>query len=425
MRVCMVAYSFYESDNRVMRYAEALAARGDEVDVICLGTKEQPSTGVLHGVRVFRIQSRSRNEKSKFSYLGRILRFFAKSVATVTAKSLRKPYRVVHVHSVPDFLVFAALGARICGAKIILDVHDLLPEFYGAKFRVGSAALVSRLLRLEERASAAYADHVIAPNHLWREKLISRSVPASKCCVIMNYPDPAVFYRRGRTRECQKFVMIYPGSLNWHQGVDIAVRAFAKISRKFPAAEFRIFGEGPTEDDLRRLVSELELEDRVVFRRPLPLWEIAAEIANSDLVVVPKRKDLFGDEAFSTKVFECMTMGVPVIVADTKVDRFYFNDQVVTFFEGGNVEDLAGCMARLIQDPEARLRQAERAKEFMRNFDWGTKQKDYLSLVDGLVGKKDIVGSGDPYHGQVFVTPEGSLIAETRTTPSRDVNKCE
>jgi glycosyltransferase involved in cell wall biosynthesis len=420
MRVCMVAYSFYECDNRVMRYAEALAARGDEVDVMCLGTKEQPRTGVLNGVRVFRIQCRSRDEKTKFSYLRRILWFFAKSVVIVTAKSLPNPYRVVHVHSVPDFLAFAGLGARMSGAKIILDIHDLLPEFYGAKFQVSSAAVISRLLRLEEKASAAYADHVIAPNHLWREKLISRSVSASKCSVIMNYPDPAVFYRRGQTRECQKFVMIYPGSLNWHQGVDIAIRAFAKISSKLPAAEFRIFGEGPTEDDLKRLVSELEMEGRVVFRRPLPLREIAAEIENSDLVVVPKRKDLFGDEAFSTKVFECMAMGVPVIVSDTKVDRFYFNDQVVTFFKGGNVEHLAACMVRLIQDPEARLRQAERAKEFMRNFDWGTKQKEYLSLVDGLVGKKDTIGSSDPYHSQVFVAAAGSLIPETRTIPSRD-----
>jgi glycosyltransferase involved in cell wall biosynthesis len=403
-----------------MRYAEALAARGDEVDVICLGTNEQPRTGVLNGVRVFRIQCRSRDEKTKFSYLRRILRFFAKSVAVVTAKHLRKPYRVVHVHSMPDFLVFVGLGARIFGAKLILDIHDLLPEFYGAKFRVSSAAVISRLLRLEERASAAFADHVIAPNHLWREKLISRSVPASKCSIIMNYPDPAVFYRRGQTRECQKFVMIYPGSLNWHQGVDIAIRAFAKISCQFPAAEFRIFGEGPTEDDLKRLVSELEMEGRVVFRRPLPLWEIVAEIENSDLVVVPKRKDSFGDEAFSTKVFECMAMGVPVIVSDTKVDRFYFNDQVVTFFKGGNVEHLATCMIRLIQDREARLRQAKRAKEFMRNFDWGTKQKEYLSLVDGLVGKKDIIGPGDPYHSQVFVTAAGSLIPDARTTPSRD-----
>lgn len=40
MKVCMVAYSFYENDNRVMRYAEALAARGDEVEVLALMSKE-------------------------------------------------------------------------------------------------------------------------------------------------------------------------------------------------------------------------------------------------------------------------------------------------------------------------------------------------------------------------------------------------
>ena len=37
MRICMVAYSFYETDNRVRRYAEALARRGDKVDALSIG----------------------------------------------------------------------------------------------------------------------------------------------------------------------------------------------------------------------------------------------------------------------------------------------------------------------------------------------------------------------------------------------------
>ena len=40
-RVCMLAYSFYESDNRIMRYARALVERGDEVDVIALASDEK------------------------------------------------------------------------------------------------------------------------------------------------------------------------------------------------------------------------------------------------------------------------------------------------------------------------------------------------------------------------------------------------
>src|ERR1700720_1544176 len=81
MKVCMVAYSFYEGDNRVRRYAETLARRGDRVDVVSLRQKGQPPRGIINGVHVFRIQRRVVNEKSKFSYLGRLLLFFMRSMA--------------------------------------------------------------------------------------------------------------------------------------------------------------------------------------------------------------------------------------------------------------------------------------------------------------------------------------------------------
>ncbi len=60
----MVAYSFYENDNRVMRYAEALAARGDHVDVLALRRNhDAPLVTTISGVRVHHIQVREHNEQ--------------------------------------------------------------------------------------------------------------------------------------------------------------------------------------------------------------------------------------------------------------------------------------------------------------------------------------------------------------------------
>lgn len=63
MKACMVAYTFYEVDNRVRRYAEALARRGDRVDVIALRQEGQLEREVIDGVRIFRIQRRVLDEK--------------------------------------------------------------------------------------------------------------------------------------------------------------------------------------------------------------------------------------------------------------------------------------------------------------------------------------------------------------------------
>ena len=67
----MVVYSFYESDNRLMRYAEALTKRGDQVDVIALRKDAQPYNEILGGFTVYRLQKRQKNERNKLTYLVR------------------------------------------------------------------------------------------------------------------------------------------------------------------------------------------------------------------------------------------------------------------------------------------------------------------------------------------------------------------
>lgn len=388
MKVCMLAYTFYEGDNRVMRYAEALTKRGDQVDVIALRRKGQPHEELVNGVRIFRIQERAKDEKGKLSYLVRVFTFFIHSCVALTARHIRQRYRLIHVHSVPDFLVFTAWIPRLMGARVILDIHDLLPELYGSKFGQNQRSLSFRLLVAIERFSCSFADHVIIANHLWRDRIASRSVMPDKCSVFMNSPDRSIFQMTGNKHTNGKFVMLYPGSLSWHQGLDIAIRAFAKIEDQCPHVEFHIYGEGATKPELIRLTHQLGLERRVLFLEPVPLREISRVIENADLGVVPKRKDSFGDEAFSTKTLEFMSLGVPIIVADTKIDRYYFDDRIVTFFTAGNDEDLARCMVRLIRDPEARRTQAQNAMEFVVRNDWESKKEEYFQLVNTLTKGK-------------------------------------
>jgi glycosyltransferase involved in cell wall biosynthesis len=385
VRVCMVAYTFYETDNRVMRYAETLAKRGDDVDVIAHYGSEK-GTLVRNGVRVLRVQQRIPNEKSKFTYLYRISMFFIRAMVILSINHIRKPYRLIHVHSVPDFLVFTAWFPRLMGAKVILDIHDLLPEFYASKFLGNKKSRMFRCLVWVERISCVFAHHVIVPNHLWQNRLQSRSVPASKCTVILNYPDPSMFYRRGRTRNDGRFVILYPGTLAAHQGIDVAIRAFVKIKTVVPEADFHIRGMGPAKEGLQKLVKECQVEDRVLFLESKPMWEIGRVMENADLAVVPKRKDSFGNEAFSTKILEFMAVGVPLLISDTAVDLYYFNNDIVTFAHSGDEDDLASKMVSLIRNPAARHRLVQNAEEFIRLNNWDVKKIEYLNLVDSLTG---------------------------------------
>jgi len=389
-RICMITHSFYESDNRVIRYAETLAQRGDSVEVFALRrSPETPKEEIIAGVKVFRIQDRfSKDRQSKSAdFLWPLLRFLAVSSWWLTRRHLRRRYQLVHVHNIPDFLVFAAWYPKLTGTKVILDIHDIVPEFFGSKFKVSDRSVLVWALKLVEKLSAAFASRVILSNHLWLEKYTARSARKEKCSVFINHVDERIFHPRQHSRTDAKPVIMFPGGLQWHQGVDIAVQAFAKLRRRLPDAEFHIYGDGNMKPELVSLAQELGLNGSVRFFSPVRIGQIADVMAGADLGVVPKRADSFGNEAYSTKIMEFMSLGVPTVVSSTKIDRYYFNDSVVRFFESGNPDALAGAMFDVLNNGELRRGMVARASEYVSRNSWDNRKADYLRLVDSLCGK--------------------------------------
>lgn len=393
-RVCMVTHSYYLSDNRVTRYAEALAARGDHVDVFALRrSPELPKEEIIQGVHLFRIQDRvGKTERSKLAYLWPLLRFLRASSAWIARRHALQPYDLLHIHNVPDFMVFSAWYPKLKGARVILDIHDIVPEFFASKFGMPAKGLIFSLLVWMERISAAFADYVIIANHLWRDKYAARTNTHQRCTTFINNVDTTVFTPSLRRRQDGKQIILFPGGLQWHQGVDIAIRAFKQVSSEMPNAEFHIYGEGSAKQSLVALAVELGLNGKVRFFKPISVRAIAAIMAEADLGVVPKRADSFGNEAYSTKIMEFMSVGVPVVVASTKVDRYYFDDSVVRFFEPGDPISLAREMIELLRKPELRGEMTARAAEYAARNSWENRKADYLNLVDSLCasnGKKN------------------------------------
>ena len=140
--------------------------------------------------------------------------------------------------------------------------------------------------------------------------------------------------------------------------------------------------------ELVALAAKLGISEQVRFFDPLGLQEIAEVMAQADLGVVPKRADSFGNEAYSTKIMEFMAAGVPVIAANTKVDRFYFDDSVVRFFASGDVESLAAAMHEVLVDKNLRRRLVSNATAYVARNSWKSSQKAYLELVDALVRRQ-------------------------------------
>jgi glycosyltransferase involved in cell wall biosynthesis len=113
-------------------------------------------------------------------------------------------------------------------------------------------------------------------------------------------------------------------------------------------------------------------------------------MANADIGVVPKRADSFGNEAYSTKIMEFMSIGVPVVVSGTAVDRFYFDDSLVRFFESGNDTDLADALREVLTNQPLREAMVKNASRYVNENCWSRHRSAYLQLVDALIGRTQI-----------------------------------
>jgi glycosyltransferase involved in cell wall biosynthesis len=385
LRVCHVVYSFYDTDYRVRRYATALARRGDHVDVIALRRGGQSRDEVIDGCHVSRLQTRSKNERGPLVHLAKVLLFLMRAGTLIALRHARQRYDVVHVHNLPDFLVFAALVPRLTGARVILDIHDAFPELYATKFNTRSGSRFYKLLLGIERLCCRFADHVIVANHIWGERIVARSGIEGRSSVVLNCPELSLFRPHARRVAASgtRVRFVYPGSLSAHQGLETAIRAFAIAAPRIPGAEFHIYGEGPHRASLETLTTELGVDDRVRFNTPVPVQELPAVLADADFGVEPKSATGFSNEALSTKVLEFMACDVPVILSRTLAHSRYFPEDLVRFVPPNDSDALALAMIELSQTPPDSLR-VGRARAFASTYAWEARVGEYHDIVDDL-----------------------------------------
>src|SRR6266481_4079658 len=158
--VCLVVQNVYDIDCRVRRKAEALVSAGYSVDVLALAPAHGKRAYTLDKVNVYTV-SLGKKRGSLARYLYEYAAFFLWTFVRVLLMTRRRRYAFIDVNTLPDFLIFAALPGRWMGAKLILDMHEITPEFYLSKYGTAENSWLIRLVKYLEKISFDYADHVI------------------------------------------------------------------------------------------------------------------------------------------------------------------------------------------------------------------------------------------------------------------------
>lgn len=382
-RLLIIAYSSYLRDGRVKRHAEALAARGDQVDVICLAS---PGLHPQNGVNTIGIELARYRGLSRMRYMASYAQFFARAARIAFTRNLSARYGAAIVCSMPDAVVLCAAPLKAFRIPIVLDIHDTMPELYRDSFGARLGAVGERLLKLEERASAMLADRVIAVHEPHRQRLEAAGIPARKIRVVLNSPDPRIFHSMPRPpRTDSRFMLVCHGTIKRRLGLEVALAAIDLLRERIPGLRLNVIGSGDFLPTLKSLRAAMSLEDRVHFHPPIPIEELPAALRDADAGLVPNLPSAAADLMLPVKLLEFATLGIPIVAPRLRTIVHYFGDDAASMFQAGDACAMADAIEAIYLD-------RERAEHFARNaarvalaHGWERQRASLFETVDSVL----------------------------------------
>lgn len=384
MNVCMIAYAQFGPDARINSYVKTIQRTGGSVDLFVLreagkGDSEQDGNVTLHY-----LAEKYQGSQSIVYMLSYVL-FFLKALYRVSYKALRRRYDAVHVHNMPNFIIFSAVLAKMLGARLLLDVHDLMPVNYMVKFGVENTHPLIRILVFEQKLSARMASHVLCADHMQQRYLEEVcGISSDKIMVIMNLPDEEAFQKRTAPRADGRFHIVYHGTIAKRLGIDVLLQAISRIDDEIPV-HLSIYGSGDYLPEALKLSDSLGLNGKVYFSRSyFPAERISEMVSGMDLGVVGNRRSLATERfMMPVKLLEYVYLGIPVVAPRLPIIQSYFNEDMLAYYEPENADDMARAIVELYRSIEARAVLSEKASQFYKGHSWKAQGERYMKLLSG------------------------------------------
>lgn len=384
--ICIITYSEYVTDARVVRHAEAASKDGYAVDVITPTHGREPSAQTINAVNILRLRTRHYSGAERVLYSMHYLDFWIRSFIKVTWLTFRKRYDIVYVCNMPDFLVFSTAMAKLMGAKILLDIHDPMPATYLAKFPGSQQKGLYRFLLWLERLSAAYADRVVTVSEpVKRDILILDGIASHKISVIANFPDADIFKVRDQFAVGHPIKIIYYGTIAPRFDLQGVLSAIAHVRQKDKLI-FRIIGKGSAAVPLRETITQLGLERFVKFSdTTYPLKELPNIISQYQLGIAPYLPSSATDYMLPVKLLELLAMGIPSVAPANTAIRYYIDGSMYFAYDPNDLDSLTKTIEDIIENPDILLDKREAILKAREGYVWSRLQTVYLVLLSQLV----------------------------------------
>ncbi|MFO7445624.1 MAG: glycosyltransferase family 4 protein [Ignavibacteriaceae bacterium] len=381
--VLMIAYTNYSTDARVVKEAEAAVKNGYGVDFIALRRNGDKAAENINGVNVIRVNQYRYRGAQKLKYITTYLEFYFRVLFKSSLLHLKKKYKIVHVNNMPDFIVLSTLFLKLTGAKIILDIHDPMPNLYISKMEKGKK-FFHKMLVWQELISAKFANRVITTTDPMADALAKDGIPRNKITVVANFPDENLFSVNNEYSINGQLKLIYHGTIAERWGLQKIVLALSRVKNK-EKFFFRIIGEGDYSDELKKLIKDNNLQTTVCFdNKSYPFAEIGEHIKDYNLGIASLDLNAHTDYALSTKMVEYFATGIPVLTIKSRVVNHYFGESGCFFYDSSNIDSIIDIFNRLSENTSVLLNKRNEVMHLRERFIWLNEKKKYLKLLNEL-----------------------------------------
>lgn len=386
MKVVLVHYDDYPWDVRIEKFLRVLENLCDEVHLITRNRKRLPIHQRIGSIIVHRLRPLPSIDNwttllDSPAFLNP--RWFHRIGEVVT----QVEPSIVIVRDLPLALA-CRYWARRVGAPLIFDMAEDYPAMFSAyhPWETIRERLVNLILRNErlartvERISIRTADHLLVVTEEQRDRLVRSGVSEDKITIVRN--TPVTFSCTANHNGSRAPKVIYVGEVHHMRGLDCAIRAIGRLVRNARNIYFRILGTGKTEAALRKLAAR-EAPQNISFQGWVDHSQLPAELASSDIGLIPHQCNKFTSTTVPNKLFDYMAAGLPVVAsATTPLARLIEETKCGLVFPSGDDGALAEALESLY-DPNRRRRLGTNGREAVeRRYNW---------TVDGGVLRNTVI----------------------------------
>jgi glycosyltransferase involved in cell wall biosynthesis len=184
--------------------------------------------------------------------------------------------------------------------------------------------------------------------------------------------------------------LVHHSNLQRIYGLDVAVEAVAQIDQAELPVRLDVYGDGPYRPQIEAAVARTGTADRVHLNGRVPIDDLPALLAGSDIGLVPSLPEPYLQYSLSTKLLEYAAMGLPIIASDLATFRAHFAAEAIRFVAGGDPVPLARAIRELAADPAAAARLGAEAHRQAADYAWQLQVPRYLDVVGRLIRRRGV-----------------------------------